>query len=522
VNPELINVVLSIVVAAVAGGLTNAVAVWMLFHPYEPPRWFGRPITFLQGAIPKNKARLATAIGKTVGTKLLTPEDLARSLTEPGFREAFDERLAVFIRALLDRQRGTLRELLPAALGNELRTILDQVSASMLVRLDAYLQTEEFRNVARQWAESIAAELEHKQLGDDFLTPAREEALAATVNGWLEELVESPGFSTAIRDYLDRGAERLLVPGRTFQEILPIGMVAAFERAIAGYLPIAIEKLAGVLDDPSARSRVERIVHELLDRFMADLRFHQRLVAALLITPETVDRVLRAIEKEGASKIAELLQDPEIRDAIARGVNNAVVDFLAKPVTSVLGLPGDPSVIAAQDTIAGWLQGLARDPQTRRFATDRLLAALHSAEDRTWGDVFRHIPPERMADALVQLARSARAREVYAEVADRVFDAALNHPLGRLASHLPDNAPQRIEQLLSEPLWLWIQEQIPPIAQRVNVGKKVEQRILEFPTSMLEDIIRRVTERELRLIVQLGWVLGAIIGIFSALVNTLL
>lgn len=515
-NSELLVAVVTVAFAAIAGGVTNAVAVWMLFHPYDPPRWFGRPIRLFQGAIPKNKARLAAAIGKTVGTRLLTAEDLARTVSEPAFRAAFDERLAAFVSALLDRERGTLQQLMSPGLAAEVRGLLDQVSDSMLVRFDAYLQTDDFRAVARQWAESIASEIENQPLGENLLTPEREQALATTVNRWLEELAEGPAFSRAIHDYLDRGAHRLLVPGRTFQEILPIGLVASLERAIAGYLPIAIEKLAGLLDDPGARTRVERIVHELLDRFMADLKFHQRLVAALLITPETIDRVLRAIEKEGAAKISELLQESDIRDAIARGVNNAVVDFLGKPVTSILGNPDDESVESAKETLAAWLQNLARDPQTRRFATDGLLAALHGAEDRTWGDVFRHVPPERMADALVQLARSQRAREIYGEVAARVLEAALNRPLGRVASHLPDDAARRIEQALSEPLWLWLQEQVPPIAQRVDIGRRVQQKILEFPMSQIEQLIRNVTERELKLIVQLGWVLGAFIGLVSS------
>jgi uncharacterized membrane protein YheB (UPF0754 family) len=521
VNPDLLSALLTIAFAAIAGGVTNAIAVWMLFHPYEPPRLFGRPIKILQGAIPKNKARLAAAVGKTVGTKLLTPEDLARTVSEPAFREAFADRLSVFIRGVLERERGSLHELMPPGLRAELYQVLGQVRDSLLVRFEAYVASDQFQLAVRRWAETFAAEIEEKPLGESLLTPEREAAFGEKVEGWLEELVESPAFADAVRDYLDRGARSLLVPGRTFQEILPVGLVASLERAISGYLPIAIEKLGGVLDDPSARKRVERILHELLDRFMGDLKFHQRMVASLFITPDTVDRMLRAIEKEGANKISELLQEGEIRDAIARGVNNAIVDFLAKPVTSVLGNPGDENVEAAKETIGTWLHSLARDEKSRRFVTDRLLAAVRSAEDRTWGDLFRHLPPQRLADALVQLARSERAREVYRDASEQALNALLNRPLGRVDVHLPDDAPQRIERAIHEPLWSWIQEQIPPIAQRVDIGKKVEQRILDFPTGQVDQIIRNVTERELRLIVHLGWVLGAFIGVISAAIGML-
>src|SRR5690606_7701616 len=122
------------------------IAVWMLFHPYEPPVLFGRPVRLLQGAIPKNKARLASTMGRTVGGKLLTPEDLARSLQEPGFRSAFDERLTAFVTAVFHEERGSLDEILTPDVRAELRALLEQASEHLLVRLDAWLASDDFHS----------------------------------------------------------------------------------------------------------------------------------------------------------------------------------------------------------------------------------------------------------------------------------------------------------------------------------------------------------------------------------------
>ena len=67
-NQEILLAAVKIGFGAIAGGLTNTIAVWMLFHPYQPPKIFGRwTVRFLHGAIPKNQPRLAAAIGRTVG-----------------------------------------------------------------------------------------------------------------------------------------------------------------------------------------------------------------------------------------------------------------------------------------------------------------------------------------------------------------------------------------------------------------------------------------------------------------------
>jgi uncharacterized membrane protein YheB (UPF0754 family) len=511
----LVQILLSVLFGAIAGGTTNAIAVWMLFHPYEPPSFFRWRIRLLQGAIPKNKARLAAAIGRTVGTKLLTSEDLARTLAEPTFRETFDSKLAEFLRSVFDERRGSIASMLPESAVRELRAVLVDTGTHLVARLDGWLAGDEFHERARSWAASLADQVRNESVAS-LLTPEREAALTEAADNWIAEAVGGGGFENAVRDYLDRGAVRLLEPGRTFQELVPMGLVAALERAIAGYLPIALERLGGLLNDPAARNRVERVLHEVLDRFMKDLKFHQRLVAALVITPETVDRVLRAVEAEGASKISELLQDSDVRDAMARGVNNAIVEFLEKEVVAVLGSPDDAPVQEAKATMAGWALSLARDPQTRSFLVEKLRATLTSTERRTWGDLFRHLPPERVADAIVSMARSDRARSLYREAATRSIDLVLEREIGRIADHLPDNAPERIEKAIAEPLWHWIQDQVPAVAQRVDIAKKVEQKILDFPIQQVEAIIKGVTERELLLIVRLGYLLGGIIGLVSA------
>src|SRR3989442_3036294 len=113
-DPVWLQGVVTIFVGALSGGITNFVAVWMLFHPYEP-RGVG-PLK-LQGAIPKNKARLAKSIGKTVGQRLLTEEDLARQLAAPGVREAFDQAVRAFVDTAFRTPRGSLREELPPEIG---------------------------------------------------------------------------------------------------------------------------------------------------------------------------------------------------------------------------------------------------------------------------------------------------------------------------------------------------------------------------------------------------------------------
>jgi uncharacterized membrane protein YheB (UPF0754 family) len=517
----LVEAALTVAFGALAGGLTNTVAIWMLFHPYEPPRLGSRRVRLIQGAIPKNRERLARAMGRTVGERLLTGEDLERTLAEPGFRQAFDERLDAFLTTLLDEERGSLQEILPASLMDEVRPLLDEVADTLLHRVHAYLDSDAFREAAGRWSAAFLDEIRDRPVSE-LLTEERETALTGLARRLIQDAVGGTGFERSIADYLDRASERILEPGNTFEDLLPVGLVASVEKAIAGYLPLAIERLAGLLEDPDARDRLRGVLHRLLERFLEDLNFYKRVVAALIIPPDTVDRVIRAMETEGAANLSELLHDDTVRDAMARSVNDAIVDFLRRDVVSVLGQPGDANVEQVKDTVTEWVVGVARDPQTGEFLVDKLRSTLGAAEDRTWGELLGRLSPDTVADALVAAARSDEAARVYAEAAQRGIRLALERPLGRPADLLGPDAVQRVRAAVQEPLWLWLQEQVPAVVRRIDVSGKVEQKILDYPMEKVEELVRGVTERELQLIVYLGYALGAVIGVSLVAVQAIL
>ncbi len=521
-NDALLAAALKIAFGALAGGLTNSVAIWMLFHPYEPPRLLGRwRLKLLQGAIPKNQPRLAAAIGRTVGNRLLTPDDLARTFADESFRRAFDQRLQAFLNDVLHTERGSLRELIHPRVMSDLEALLDEAVERGLEHLVAYVDSEDFERVVAERTQGFIEAARDEPIGD-LLTPARGAALEAAVRDWIAAAVESPDFEAAVEDYLIRASRRLLEPGRTFEEVLPSGLVSSLEKAIAGYLPLAAHRLGGLLEDESARERFEAMIHDLLHRFLRDLKFHQRVVARLVMTEDTVDKVLDTIEAEGSERLSEILRDPAVQDAIARGVNEAIVDFLRRPVAEVLGEPDDANVQEARATLARWVVQMARDPATRDFLVEKLHRAVERAGARTWGEVLDRVPAEKVTRALVVAARTETARNALRRSARGLVRRLLDQPIGTPARWLPDHAAERIERALSDPLWDWLQTQVPVVVQQIDVARRVEEKVLHFPMDRLEDLVRRVTDRELVLIVRLGYVLGAFIGTILVVVDAVL
>lgn len=305
-DPTIASLLNHVVVGTLSGGVTNTIAVWMLFNPKQ--RRFG-----LQGAIPKNQARLARSIGRMVGERLLTPADLQQELNRPELRAAFDLKLTELVRSVITSEQP----------------LIDKV---------------------------------------------------------------------------------------------PPAVVTALGSAMTDYLPVAMEKLGGFLAQPTTREKLRVALHALFDKFVNDLKFHERVLAKLMVSEDKMDRALDAIENEGVEHLVELLDDPVIRAEISKTIHDAVLEYLQKPIGEILGNVADAS-----------------DPES----------------------------PDRIAAAMGPL------------------------------------------------IWSWIHDQLPSLVQRLDIQTMVEKKVNAFSIERVEDLLRSVIQNELTLIVVLGYVFGAVVGLIT-------
>ena len=90
---EYLKIIIPILVAALIGYCTNYIAIKMLFKPQKPIHVFGKKLPFTPGVIPKNKSRIAAAVGKAVGQNLFTNQDIVNAITESGLKNNLSEKI---------------------------------------------------------------------------------------------------------------------------------------------------------------------------------------------------------------------------------------------------------------------------------------------------------------------------------------------------------------------------------------------------------------------------------------------
>ena len=149
-------------VGAVIGYITNDIAIRMLFRPHHAKYILGMRVPFTPGIIPKEKKRIAAAIGKAVSENLMNREVLEKSLLS-------DDMLAKMVDAI--------DEFVTTQQGNE--ETIEQFAAHYLSDEDIAAMRS---NVTDGIVKLITGKLQDTSMGDNIAHMATEHAMEKTRN----------------------------------------------------------------------------------------------------------------------------------------------------------------------------------------------------------------------------------------------------------------------------------------------------------------------------------------------------
>lgn len=496
---------LNVVLHSLAGGLTDTVAVWMLFNPHKP--FLG-----VQGAIPKNKARLAASIGKVVGEKLLTPQDMLQELTHGGIRDAFNERVASVVQSLLETERGSLRSLVPESMSAELEAALHSVAATVAERVEQWAESDEARPTVIAFVARLRETIGDQTLSD-VLPAARRAAIVEQGRALALTLAHSDTVADAVASTVRAQAESLLTRDAPLLQTLPAELSAMLDKAVDAYIPVAVDKLGAWLAQAESRETVKRTLQGVVAKFVTDLRFHERVLARFLVTERALEKALDALGGEGVDELSALLREPAIRDQVTKAVRDGVESLLRKPLKDIVGAPDAERVHALSDGLSKGALTLLRADSTQTFVAGRIESALEGVAHRRIDDLLSGVSDEMIANWVLEAMRGDATQQFVRDTAARVVQKALDAPIGRPARWLPAQANQRLAAVLAPAIWEWIVTSLPGLVAKFDVPALIERKVNEFSTERVEEIVRGVTQRELNLIIKFGFALGAVIGV---------
>lgn len=234
-------------VGGVIGGLTNKVAIKMLFRPYNP-KYIGKiHIPLTPGIIPKEKERIATAIGGVVSENLLSSEVLGRNLLSSDMTEKIERGLDGFF-ARMQQEPRSLREFALQYLSpEELQRLTQHAEQDITHTLCAKLTDKAIGNkVAEMVIEQVMERLEQSVLGRlgaavfELMRDAAKTKLAENINEMLHNNADKMMggmIHSELNDLLEKPISQLTAGKEALLEQAKGSIMKAYSTLVSDSLP---------------------------------------------------------------------------------------------------------------------------------------------------------------------------------------------------------------------------------------------------------------------------------------------
>ena len=147
-------------VGGVIGYITNDIAIRMLFRPHTAKYVFGIKIPFTPGIIPKEKGRIAEAIGGAISQNLMNQEVLERYLLSEEMTLKVRQSIEVFLNTQKSNQESVVEFLCHYLTEEELQGIVASVNTNLTNQVHAKLSDSEVgKNVAHVVVENVVEKM---------------------------------------------------------------------------------------------------------------------------------------------------------------------------------------------------------------------------------------------------------------------------------------------------------------------------------------------------------------------------
>ena len=154
-------IVFMMVIGSLIGGVTNILAVRMLFHPFKTYYIFNKRVPFTPGLIPKRRKEVADKIGQVVEEHLLTESLIQSKLNAPSSRQAIEEVLLNQIQKL--KQENMTLQYFADKLDLDVTQLANEKLDLMISnKLDEFYQDNQTTPIKQIIPEKIEASIDSK------------------------------------------------------------------------------------------------------------------------------------------------------------------------------------------------------------------------------------------------------------------------------------------------------------------------------------------------------------------------
>lgn len=254
-------------VGAVIGYITNDIAIRMLFRPHQAKYILGVHVPFTPGIIPKEKARIAGAIGKAVSENLMNREVLENSLLSDDMMSKLSNAIDEFV-ATQSKNEETIEEFARHYLTeDDIASMRTNVTDGVVKMITGKLQDSQLGESIARMATQHVMEKTRKSIAGKFGADMLLQPIAQLVEGILAKHINEILHNNSqqmVEGLVHDESEQLL--SMTMRDLMTghDNQVAQIKGGILNaYRVIITEHLPRILQDIDISGIIENRINEM-------------------------------------------------------------------------------------------------------------------------------------------------------------------------------------------------------------------------------------------------------------------
>lgn len=335
-----------VVVGAVIGGVTNVIAIRMLFHPFKPYYIFKMRIPFTPGLIPKEE-EIATKIGQVIEEHLITESVIHQKLNEPNTREAIND-LVIKQLSKLKSDDATIRKF-----ANQFDFDLDdlinnKLDKTIINKLNNYYYDKQATSINEILPAEVITMVDEKldQAGDLIRERARNylssDKGARDIYDMLDTFFAEKGKIVGL---LQMFMTKESIAERVQHELIRLTRhpkaKVIIDKVIRGeYETLKSQPLSNVVKEEQFTNISESLVHLI----MTNLQLNEKMDTPISkLTPKLVDQIQVGVAnaitdliiKQASNHLSTIMTKINLRQMVENQINTFDLDYIERLIIEI-------------------------------------------------------------------------------------------------------------------------------------------------------------------------------------------
>lgn len=495
---------ISALVGAVIGYITNWLAIKMLFKPHKEKRIFGIRVPFTPGLIPKEKKRIAKSVGETVGEHILTNEIMAESLNNEEILSNLKSMLSKKVYKAFDDNYSIKEVMKNLEFAEGLAE--EKVKEKVYINIEKIIDNKEINVIISNYIFNYLLEKikEKPKLIIKVIKSKKFKEVLLEIN---KAQKDNKILDEEIKTIITEKTLDLIKEEKVLGDIIPDKVSDGIESFIYSQKDIICETLIKALEDDAFSLKIKGIIGailpSMLTMFMSVDSLYEKLFDAVkeyLLVEENKIIICNYIVST-----LNNLQDTKVENII-RSVSEEDFNNLCQIASDLLNnkVLSDENILICIEKLEKYIGNIdsyeAIILKVDENYKERLKEFLNS-------NIYQFMKNQEFKDlsknatnTLVEYLFNLRIKDVFDDK-EEVFDFIWN-----IVSRYYNN---------------FVEKDAKELVELINIPGLIEEQINSFDVSYAEKLIVKIARKELGAITWLGALLGAFLGLLSPILSRL-